>query len=283
MGTTPGLVSVIIPCFNSSPAWLSEALDSVFAQNYPNIEIVLADDGSTDAKATAYLDSLADRDQILLLRLPHGGPASARNAAVSASRGEFILPLDSDDRISQDYLSLAVAAMATHPHAAVVYGAAEYFGDQCGEIDLPAYSRRGILTTNPMYATCVIRRSCFDAIGGYDEHMVHGLEDHELWLRLCGQFGDPVKLPVTVFFYRISQGTRNGMLVANRQSWVAARSRIFQNNVALYAEHPEVIFEQLEAAESELSYWKGRYWRVDRLAKRLPLLERLVHRLRHGD
>lgn len=280
MAITSGLVSVIIPCFNSPADLFRETLDSVAAQTYPYVEVLIVDDGSTDPAATAFLSTLTDDPAIRLLRTQHGGPAIARNLAAEAARGEFLLPLDSDDLIAPGYLALAVAAMTENAEASVVYGLAEYVGDRSGPINLPTYSRRDILTTNPLYATCLIRRSSFDAVGGYDPEMVLGLEDHELWLRLCGRFGAPVRLPETVFFYRIRQGSRNGAVVADRRAWVAARSRMFQNNIGLYAEFPDVLFEQLEAAESELAYWKGRYWQVDRWAQRLPGLSSLVHRTR---
>ncbi len=96
------LVSIIIPCYNAA-RWLGETLDSAFAQTWPNKEIILVDDGSTD-------DSLAiahryEPRELRILTQPNRGAAAARNTGLSAARGEFIQFLDSDDLLAPDKIA----------------------------------------------------------------------------------------------------------------------------------------------------------------------------------
>src|SRR5206468_5026028 len=89
-------------------AYLREAVDSVFAQTFTDWELIVIDDGSTDATA-AYLKSLDD-PRVRVIELEHSGiPAKVRNAGLGAATGEFIAFLDSDDRWYPRKLELQVA------------------------------------------------------------------------------------------------------------------------------------------------------------------------------
>ena len=103
------LVSIIIPCFNAA-RWLGETLDSAFAQTWPNKEILLVDDGSTD-------DSLAiarryEPRGLRLLTQPNRGAAAARNTGLAAARGEFIQFLDSDDLLAPEKIAQQIPLFA---------------------------------------------------------------------------------------------------------------------------------------------------------------------------
>lgn len=92
-------VSVIVPVHNSAP-WLRECVDSVMAQTFSDFELILVDDGSTDA-SPAICDELAAADaRIRVLHLPKGGVSRARNAAIETAVGEFVCFIDSDDVIN---------------------------------------------------------------------------------------------------------------------------------------------------------------------------------------
>jgi glycosyltransferase involved in cell wall biosynthesis len=94
-GSSSGLVSVIVPCFNGART-IRRALDSVRRQDYPAIEIIVVDDASTD-ETQEVLAQLAQAD-LRIVRLPQNiGAAVARNAGIDVARGEFIAFLDADD------------------------------------------------------------------------------------------------------------------------------------------------------------------------------------------
>jgi glycosyltransferase involved in cell wall biosynthesis len=105
------LVSVIIPCYNGA-AFISEAIDSVLAQSYPNVEIIVVNDGSTD-DTKQVLDRYLG--VITALHQPNGGLASARNTGLRAARGEFVALFDADDICQPERLSAQVAAMLQLP------------------------------------------------------------------------------------------------------------------------------------------------------------------------
>lgn len=98
------LISIIIPVYNVSE-YLGECLDSVIAQSYPDIEILLVDDGSTDDSGLI-CDEYASRDsRIKVLHRKNGGPSVARNAALDVSKGEYVTFVDADDVIHEDYIA----------------------------------------------------------------------------------------------------------------------------------------------------------------------------------
>ena len=107
----PGLLSVIIPIYKVE-AYLKECVDSVLAQTYPNIEIILVDDGTPD-RSGEMADEYAARfpDKIRVVHKENGGLSSARNAGLDIARGEFIGFVDSDDAILPEYYADMIEAM----------------------------------------------------------------------------------------------------------------------------------------------------------------------------
>src|SRR5512132_625744 len=94
-GTEPR-VSILVPAFNAETT-LAETLQSALASSYPNLEVVLVDDGSTDATATM-AETLAGRDgRVRVYRQPHRGVSAALNFGLSQARGEYVARLDADD------------------------------------------------------------------------------------------------------------------------------------------------------------------------------------------
>lgn len=109
----PNFVSVVIPAFNAGRT-LSQTLDSVLAQTYKNIEIIVVDDGSTDTTAEV-LRSYGDR--IRSIHQPNGGLAKARNTGCRAARGEFIALMDADDLCAPERIAVQIEAMQNLPEA----------------------------------------------------------------------------------------------------------------------------------------------------------------------
>lgn len=108
------LVSVLIPCYNAAP-WLRETLQSVLDQTWPHIEIILVDDGSTDA-TLAEVERL-QRREIKVFTQENGGAASARNRGLEEATGDFIQYLDADDVLAPDKIARQVARLSSSsPH-----------------------------------------------------------------------------------------------------------------------------------------------------------------------
>jgi len=115
----PGLVSTIIPVFNRA-AMLREAVESVLAQTYAPLEIVIVDDGSTDD--TALVAASLASERIRVIRQPNRGAGAARETGRLAARGEFIQYLDSDDLLLPRKFELQVAGLRAHPECGASYG-----------------------------------------------------------------------------------------------------------------------------------------------------------------
>jgi glycosyltransferase involved in cell wall biosynthesis len=111
------LVSIIIPCFNAS-RWLSEAINSCLQQTYPNIEIIVINDGSTD-NSLEIIKSF--EKQIIWKSIPHSGGNFARNLGFNLSQGEYIQFLDADDYISPEKIARQVSFLET-TQLDIVYG-----------------------------------------------------------------------------------------------------------------------------------------------------------------
>jgi glycosyltransferase involved in cell wall biosynthesis len=131
------LVSTIIPVFNR-PELLLEAVNSVLAQTYRPIEIIIVDDGSTDDTAKVADKLVQDHPQeIRVIHQKNSGPGSSREAGRLQARGEFIQYLDSDDILLPRKFELQVAGLRAHPECGVAYGKTRYY--ESGELpkDIP--------------------------------------------------------------------------------------------------------------------------------------------------
>ena len=182
------LVSVLIPHFNQA-GFLAECLDSVQAQTYPNVEIVVVDDASTEAAAVAELEELEARDGVTVVRQSkNGGPSHARNVGLASCSGRYVLPVDSDNLL----LPSAVADLVEQLSAAgeevgFVYPNIEYFGNREDYYEVPQYNLHTLLYGNFCDTCSLLDREIFDAGIRYSEAIKLGHEDWEFVLRLAAQ------------------------------------------------------------------------------------------------
>ena len=184
---TAPAVSVIVNCRNGEK-YLREALDSVFAQTYDDWEIVFWDNLSTDRSAEV-AKTYGDR-----VRYFRGGPLglhAARRCAVEQARGRYVGFLDTDDLWLPRKLELQVPRFERDGDIALVYSNGELFDDSGGRrLQYWRSQREGhifrrmLSNYDLLLPTVMIRRSAYDAVGGFDEEMkVAG--DADLFLRVC--------------------------------------------------------------------------------------------------
>ena len=260
-----GLVSIVVPCRNSG-ATLIETLSSARAQTWPDVEVIVVDDGSTDRATLAILDQLpAD---VRLLREEHSGASGARNRGIRAARGEFVLPLDADDLIEPDYLIRAVAVMRERPEVGIVYCHADRFGAVDGPWRLPDWSLDAMLVDNIVFVTALFRRSDWESVGGFNEAMRRGAEDWDFWLRLISLGREVVQLDETFFHYRVEHVDK-GTFVPEELAGIYAQ--VFRNNQDLFLQHLDVLFEHRFSLERRLRESRSRSVR-----ERLGLLRRRI-------
>jgi len=234
-------VTIVIPCYNLG-AYVEETVRSVAEQTFQDYEMVLVDDGSTDPESCVVLDRL-DHPRLRISRTENRGVSAARNHGIALGSGEYILPLDADDRIAADYLATAVAVLDARPGAGIVYGRTEFFGDMSGGWDLPPYSLEEILVHNLIPNAGIFRRGDWSATGGYDEQMRSGWEDYDFWLTLIERGVEVVQLPRVTFYYRRYPTSMSHTMT--EEGRIALHGRLFRKHRGLYEPHVEALFRQL--------------------------------------
>jgi glycosyltransferase involved in cell wall biosynthesis len=210
------LVSVIIPAYNARET-IREALESVRAQTYINLDIVIVDDGSRDGTLEAVKD-LAEIDSrvSLIRRDQNGGIPTTRNIGIKASRGVYLSFLDADDLWHPDKIRLQVEKMRQcGPNVAVVYSWCTYMDKDtriipgrvfAGTFEGDVYTQ--LLMGNFVNNTWLVRRSCVEAVGGYREDLRTGNEDLQIYLDLAARF-DFVVVPQFLTAYRLLPSSKS--------------------------------------------------------------------------
>lgn len=271
-------VSVVIPCYNAG-GHLAEAVESALAQTHTDLEVVIVDDGSTDAATLALLDAAA-WPRTRIVRQANQGPAAARNRAIREATGEFILPLDADDRIDPTYVEKALAVLEARPEIGIVYCRAVKFGSESGPWELPAFTLSELVIDNVIFVSALFRKRDWERVGGFSEHLRHGVEDYDFWVKMvhagCGVF----QLDEPLFHYRVQTVSRTSRFQQESNAVVQTYSDIFRNNIHFFAKHAEVIYSHRFGLYRELDYWRRRYGRVDALYQRSPALQKLYRLLR---
>ena len=185
-------VSVLIAAFNERPV-IGDTVRSVLANDYPGLEVIVVDDGSTDGTGDEVAQRFADDARVHLLRQPNGGKASALNRAVDAARGEVLVCFDADTQIAPDGIRLIVRHFADPGVGAVAgnvkvgnrlnlltrWQSIEYITSQ--NLDRRAYGLLNAITVVPG-AVGAWRRSAVQAVGGYLTDTM--AEDMELTYRM---------------------------------------------------------------------------------------------------
>lgn len=275
MHRSPGLVSIVIPCFDAGVT-LPETVHSALAGG--DCEVVVVDDGSQDELT---LDVLADLPaEVCLIRQENKGLPGARNAGIAAARGELVLPLDADDLIDSRYPGEAREVLLDRDAVGIVYCHAEVFGAATGPFDLPDFSLEEILIENCIFCTAMFRKADWEAVGGYNERMRRGREDHDFWLRLVGIGREVVRLDGTYFFYRIRPGSMNTGYT--REEYVEIYSEIFRDNAQLYLDNIEVIMRHRFALMDRVNDYQHRYAPLERLMAAHPGGRAAVRRARRA-
>ncbi len=225
-------VSVVIPCYNQGQ-YLDEAVDSVLAQTYRDFEIIIVNDGSTD-EFTCRLLAAYRRPQTRIVATANQGLAAARNTGIGASLGEYILPLDADDRIGPDYLGKAVGVLEENPEIGIVYCLGELFGARTGVISAPDFSVGKMLLSNLIFASALFRRDDWEKAGGYNPNMRYGCEDWDFWLSLIELRRKVFRIPEVLFFYRIKDVSMNAVMDAEKR--LEMHLQLMKNHPALFIE-----------------------------------------------
>jgi len=220
------LVSFVVPLYETR-AFVREAVESALAQSHRPVEVVVVDDGSTDGGASA-IEDLIEAGRIQLLRRRHGGTAAARNTGWRAARGEYLVFLDSDDRVDPCLAERLLARLALAGPECFAYSEVRRVDENGAVLEgseqriahgrlhregnlLPALAFGGFLQCNGV----LVPRRLVEAVGGFDERFDR-CEDFHLWLRLAAQGARARFHPEALASYRIRAGSKSSDAVAMR-------------------------------------------------------------------
>ena len=186
------LVSIIIPVFNGE-RFLREAVESVLAQKYSPVEIIIVDDGSTDGTATV---ARSFPETVRYLHQTNHGPAAARNRGIEQAQGDLIAFADADDLWPSHKLELQLPYLIRDSKIDIVLGRIQQVllsETQAKEIGDPAFSVN--------LGSAVIRRSCFERVGLFDETMRYS-EDVDWFMRAREGAAAIMTIDAVTLFYR---------------------------------------------------------------------------------
>lgn len=220
MSRTP-LVSIVTPSFNQG-GFIGETIDSVLTQDYPRIEYLIVDGGSTDGT----LDILKRYDgRLSWVSEPDRGQSDAINKGWRKSRGDIIAWLNADDLYRPGALRKVVAFFQEHPHIDLVYGDCEYLDEQGADVELPPIQSadRVQLIISPYsiiaQPATFLRRRVLETVGYLDETL-HLVMDLEYWLRVATRH-DIAHLPECLAAFRLHGGAKT-----NRRSAIVTEERL---------------------------------------------------------
>ncbi|ALO25982.1 glycosyltransferase family 2 protein [Leptospira borgpetersenii] len=242
------LVSIVIPCYNYG-RYIHETVESILRQRYKYWEVIIVDDGSSDPFTISILEEYKNKSGFTVLSIPRSGPSTARNIGIDTAQGEFILPLDSDDMIHEDYLLEAISAYEKNPSLGIVYCEAEFFGSIKGKWNLPEYRFPNILLDNCIFVSAVFKKSDWKEVGGFNENMKNEWEDYDFWLSLIEKGGKVYRIPKVLFYYRIGHSSRSQRSLKH---FLPLYMQLYENHKELYLKNIQFLFQRhLEAKRLE--------------------------------
>jgi glycosyltransferase involved in cell wall biosynthesis len=237
---TPPTFSVLMPAYNAE-ATIASAIGSVLRQTRSDFELIVVDDGSTDA-TTSRIEPFLRDSRILLISQPNRGPSAARNTAIAAARGKYVSLLDSDDLWLPHYMETMGATLDADANAGVAYiDSAWILENSTGRIRRvrrveavtprapsnvmqPREFLRDLLARgNYVFVGATIRQSVLDQVGGFRIE-VQGVEDYEMWLRIASHGYRFVRCPPRLVIYRV----RSGQLSSDRRSMLTTAERVYR-------------------------------------------------------
>jgi glycosyltransferase involved in cell wall biosynthesis len=224
------LVSIVVLCHDYG-RFLPEAIESALAQDHPQVEVIVIDDGSTD-------DSLevARRyeDRVRVLTQENTGLARTCNLGAREATGEIFLFLSADDRLEPTYVSELLSALERRPDASFAYCSAHLFGAQEGVMPSRPFSALSLIRgRNYVNGSALTRRSAYLEAGGYPEDLPEGaFDDWDFWLTMLdrGKRGTYVPKPL-LHWRRHEAGSKDP---TSRGQAEVERNRIRERHRELY-------------------------------------------------
>lgn len=229
------LLSVVIPCFNHG-SYIQDALTSVAEIKGIAYEVIIVNDGSTDAFTIQKLAEL-EAEGYQVIHQTNSGLAATRNRAIAAAKGIYILPLDADNKIRPEYVYKAIPLLESK-ETDIVYCRPEFFGNVTSgrDYETRSFDILDLSIENYIDACAVYRKDMWEKLGGYDPDMPFmGQEDWEFWIHAYSKGYRFTFLNEQLFFYRV---VGNSMIAQ-----MSAADKTSLNHQYLVRKHAEYFSE----------------------------------------
>jgi glycosyltransferase involved in cell wall biosynthesis len=247
-------VSAIIPCFNAE-ATIERAMLSVVSQTIPVFEIIVVNDGSTDTSGRLLEGLKSNYPQLKVIHQENKGVSYARNIAIQAALGDYILTLDADDYFDPSFVEKALIKFSED---------ASYGGIMCGYVRIvkekkikpyiPAMvSLSSCLLNNGLLSCLLFKKEVVITAGAYDTAMSKGYEDWDLNIRIL-KLGYTFGVVKEVLFnYSDIKGSRTAIATKND---LELKLQIYDKYKDDYTDNARYIFEQLVQQNNKLKQEK---------------------------
>jgi glycosyltransferase involved in cell wall biosynthesis len=244
--SVPGLLSVVIPHHNLGQ-YVEETLDSVLRSSYPDMEVLIVDDGSDEAESIEALERIKARreENVRILHTENRGVCVARNLGAAETSGEFLSFVDADDIVDPELFSRCIGILNTYENVGFVYPWIGYFGQMTGcwaswNTEFPFF-----LAHNMVAPLALTRRGLFLACGQNRPDMGYNLEDYDSWLGIAAKGYLGVSIPEVLGHYRVRPGSR--LRGIQRDQALHLYERIVQHHAEDYQRHSTDLFHLLNA------------------------------------
>ena len=239
-------ISIIIPCYNQSH-YLTDAVKSILSQTFQDFEIIIVNDGSTDCTQEVCKTIVKDNVnfQIHLINQENSGLSAARNAGILLARGEYVLPLDADDKIALTMLEECIKILEQNKFISIVYTDRQDFGEIEQTVVAGEFTIDTIKYFNQISYCSMYRKSMWKEIGGYKSQIKPSGEDWDFWVTAAskGYIGFHIHKPL--FKYRRRS---NGLFQEVNKSYEKIFAQIILNNLDVYSQ------DEIEDARNVILY-----------------------------
>lgn len=196
-------VTVVIPCYNQG-IYLRDAIMSVMKSTYRDIEVIIVNDGSTDAATIQELHRI-ERElmpNVHVIHQENRGLPAARNAGIVNATGSMIVPLDADDMIDPSFIEKTVWCYTQGDNIGLVFTDVKIFGNEDYIWKVPNFSKSALFEENIIASCALFPKHVWHTLGGYDESYTQGYEDWEFWIRIADAGHEVKQIREPLFFYR---------------------------------------------------------------------------------
>ena len=291
---TGNLLSVVIPYYNMGK-YITECVDSVKASTWPDIEILIINDGSTEEESLAVLQQLEQVKGVKVLSKPNEGLSDTRNYGALKAAGDWLAFLDADDKVTPDYYEKTIKVLKNYENVFFAGCFVQYFGETqrkwVSYCPQPPYS----LVHNPLNSSgLVYKKEAFLQGGLNDRKLEYGLEDYESVVHLLSKGYNGVVLPEFMFQYRVRNGSmirrmnRDKLLYSYR--YIAEKHSLYyatfatQINNLLNANGPGFLYDNPTFAVTVVSSAENNSWlfmKIKDVVKKNKTLKKWALRLKN--